>query len=57
MPRLVKLPLHLSQASLIMVYTSAKAARCRESKWMWVSCELCLSLDKEVMDGLRPPTT
>lgn len=28
-----------------------------ENKWMQVSCELCLFLDRGVMDGFRPPTT
>lgn len=57
MPRPVKLLLQLSQASLIMASTWVPKLPAAENKWMWVSCELRLSLDKDVMDGLRPPTT
>lgn len=57
MPRLVNSLLHLSQASLIMAHTWAQKRPAAQNKWMHVSCELCLFLDRGVMDGVRPPTT
>lgn len=40
-----------------MVYKQQQRLTSADSRWIWVSCELCLPVYKEVMNGLRPHTT